>query len=46
MYARNRKNTGTRANSRVLPRALSLPLDLLLLGSLLALLLRMGAGAG
>ena len=46
MYARNRKTAIARVKSLALPRALRYALDLLLLGSLLALLLRMGAGAG
>lgn len=48
MYARrNRKDKAGRVATARLPlRAASLPRDLLLLGALLALLLRMGAGAG
>lgn len=46
MYVRNRKTAIARAKSLVLPRTLGAARDLLLLGALLALLLRMGAGAG
>jgi hypothetical protein len=48
MYARESRNS--KAAHRTIggfsPRAFNLTRDLLLLGSLLALLLRMGAGAG
>lgn len=48
MYARNTANAiaAHRAVGVRSPRALHLTRDLLLAGSLLALLLRMGAGAG